>query len=75
MGQLKFFLSNFWWSGHSKEACALNTFKLVTSIDGEKRHDILEKAALYAAVITPENMLAIKLDLGILWEKLNYMAR
>ena len=47
----------------------------MTSIDDEKRHDILEKAAVYPVVITPENMLAIKLDLGILWEKLNYMAR
>ena len=47
----------------------------MTSIDDDKRHDILEKAAIYPAVITPENMMAIKLDLGIPWEKLNCMPR
>lgn len=62
-------------SGHSEEASAIQTSKLVTSIEDEKRHDILEKAGIYPAVITPENMVAMKADLGIPWEKLKCMAR
>ena len=62
-------------SGHSEEASAIQTSKIVTSIEDEKRHDILEKAGIYAAVITPENMVAMKVDLGIPWEKLKCMAR
>ena len=61
-------------SGHSEEASAIQTSKLVTSIEDEKRH-ILEKAGIYPAVITPENMVAMKADLGIPWEKLKCMAR
>ena len=61
-------------SGHSEEASAIQTSKLVTSIEDEKRH-ILEKAGIYRAVITPENMVAMKADLGIPWEKLKCMAR
>ena len=62
-------------SGHSEEASAIQTSKLVTSIEDEKRHDILEKAGIYPAVITLENMVAIKADLGTPWEKLKCMAR
>ena len=47
----------------------------MTSIEDEKKHDILEKAGIYPAVITPENMVAMKADLGIPWEKLKCMAR
>ena len=53
----------------------MKTSKLVTSIDDEKRQDIVEKAAVYPAVITPENMVAMKLDLRIPWEKCNCMPR
>ena len=62
-------------SGHSEEASTIQTSKLVTSIEDEKRHDILEKAGISPAVITPENMVAMKVDLEIPWEKLKCMAR
>ena len=62
-------------SGHSEKASGIQTSKLVTSIEDEKRHDILEKVGIYPAVITPENMVAMKADLGIPWEKLKCMAR
>ena len=38
-------------SGHSEEASAIQTSKLVTSIEDEKRHGILEKAGITPAVI------------------------
>ena len=57
------------------EASAIQTPKLVTSIKDDKRHDILEKAGISPAVITPENMITIKVDLGIPWQKLKCMAR
>ena len=62
-------------SGHSEEASAIQTSKLVTSIEDEKRHENLEKAGIYRTVITPRNMVAMKADLGIPWEKLKCMAR
>ena len=48
-------------SGHSEEE--------------EKRHDILEKAGINPAIITPENIVAKKVDLGIPWEKFKCMER
>ena len=62
-------------SGHSEETSAIQTSKLVTSTEDEKRHNILEKAGISPGVITPENMVAKKVDLGIPWEKLKCMAR
>ena len=62
-------------SGHSEETSAIQTLKLVTSIEVEKRDNILEKAGISPAVITPENMVAKKVDLRIPWEKLKCMAR
>ena len=62
-------------NGHSEEASGPQTSKLVTSIEDKKRHDILEKAGISPRVITPENMVAMKADLGIPWEKLKCMAR
>ena len=62
-------------SRHLEEASVIQTSKLVTSIEDKKRHDILEKAGVAPAVITPENRVAIKVDLGIPWEKLKCMAR
>ena len=72
--------TSFWWSkqntsGHSEEAFAIQTSKLVISIEDEKRRDILEKAGIYPAVITPENLVAMKADLGISWEKPKCLAR
>ena len=61
--------------GHSEEASAIQNSNLVTSIEDKKRHDILEKAGIYPAVITPENMVAMKADLEIPWEKLKCIAR
>ena len=62
-------------SGHSEEASVIQTSKLVTSIEDEKRHDILGRTGISPAVITPENMVAMKVDLGIPWENLKCMAR
>ena len=59
----------------SEEASAIQTSKLVTSVEDEKRHDILEKAGISPAVITPENVVGMKVDLGIPWQKLQCMAR
>ena len=62
-------------SGHSEEASAIQTSELVTSIEDQKRHGILEKVGISPVVITPENMMTMKVDLGIPWEKLKCMAR
>ena len=62
-------------SEHSEGASAIQTSKLVTSIEDEKRHDNLEKAGIHLAVITPENMMAMKVGLRIPWEKPESMAR
>ena len=62
-------------SGLSEEASATQTSKLVTSIEDEKRHDILQKAGISPAIITPESMMAMTVDLAIPWEKLKCMAR
>ena len=62
-------------SGHSEKVSANQASKLVTSIEDEERHDILEKAGLSPAVISPKNMVAMKVDLGIPLEKRKCMAR
>ena len=61
-------------SGHSEEASAIQTSKLAISIWDGKRHDILEKVGISPAVITPKNMAAMKVDLGMPWEKVKCMA-
>ena len=40
-----------------------------------RKDDILQKTGIHPAVITPENMVAMKADLGIPWEKRKCMAR
>ena len=75
MGQLNFFYQTFDGVDTQKKLVLSRLQSKRHQLMDEKRHDILEKAAIHPAVITPENIVAIKLDLGIPWEKLNSMAR
>ena len=61
--------------GHSEEASPIQTSKSLALIKNEKRHDFLEKVGIYPIIITPKNMVALQVDLGIPWEKLKCMTR
>ena len=61
-------------SGYLEEASAIQTSKLATTFEYENRY-ILEKTGILSAVIIPENMVAMRVDLGILWEKLKCITR
>ena len=58
-----------------EETFAIQTSKWVKSSEDEKRHNVMKKAGIIPAVITPENMMAVKFDIGIPWEKLKCMSR
>ena len=53
----------------------MQTSKLLKSFEEDHRKNILMKAGILAADIAPEEMVAMKVDMGILWEKVNCMAR
>jgi len=67
-------------SGASKDAVSVQTGKLVKSFDVEQRTEIIKNAQIPSASI-PEDALvanalvAMKVDMGIPWEKLKTMSR
>ena len=62
-------------SGNAEKASVVQTSKLLKSFEEDHRKNILMKAGILAADIAPEEMVAMKVDIGILWEKVNCMAR
>ena len=61
--------------GNTEKASLVETSKLLNSFEEDHRKNILMKAGIVAAGITPEEIVAMKLDMGIPWEKIKCMAR
>ena len=62
-------------SGNAEKASVVQTSKLLKSFEEDHRKNILMKAGILAADIAPEEMVAMKVDMGIPWEKVKCMAR
>ena len=62
-------------SGNTEKASVLQTSKLLKSFEEDHRKSILMKAGIVATDIAPEEMVAMKVDMGIPWEKVKCMAR
>ena len=62
-------------SGSNKEDILIQTSKLVKSFDEEARVTILRNANISPVEIDAETMVAMKVDMGIPWEKLKTMSR
>ena len=62
-------------SGDNDSALSVQTSKLLKSFDQTDRKDILVQAGLVAPEIDAGKMVAMKVDLGIPWEKLKTMAK
>ena len=62
-------------SGNDEKASVVQTSKLLKSFEEDHRKNILMKAGILAADIAPEEMVAMKVDMGISWEKVKYIAR
>ena len=60
---------------NTEQASAVQTSKLLKSFEEDHRKNILMKADILAAGITPEEIVFMKVDLGIPWEKAKSMAR
>ena len=60
--------------GNTEKASVLQTSKLLKSFEEDHRKNILMKAGIVAADMAPEEMVAMRVDMGILWEKVKYMA-
>ena len=61
--------------GNTEKASVVQTSKLLKSFEEDHRKNILMKAGIVAADIAPEEMVAMKVDMGIPWEKVKCMAR
>jgi len=62
-------------SGASKDAVSVQTGKLVKSFDVEQRTEIIKNAQIPSASIPEDALVAMKVDMGIPWEKLKTMSR
>lgn len=62
-------------SGGGAETLVTQTSKLVKSFTEEDKEKILSQADVFPSVISAETMIAMKVDLGIPWEKLKKMGR
>lgn len=62
-------------TGCSKDSQITQTAKLVKSFEGEEKEAILKKAKIATPEITAEQMIAMKIDIGIPWEKLKKLSR
>ena len=61
--------------GNTEKASVVQTSKLLKSFEEDHRKNVLMKAGIAAADIAPEEMVAMKVDMGISWEKVKYIAR
>ena len=59
----------------SKESMLLQTGLLVKSFDIQERKRILELAKIERSYINAENLVAMKADLGMPWDKMKAMSR
>ena len=62
-------------SGSSNEAVSVQAGKLVKSFDQDTRLNIMKIAKILPVEISPEHMIAMKVDLAIPWEKLKTISR
>ena len=62
-------------STSSKESMLLQTGLLVKSFDIQERKRILELAKIERSYINAENLVAMKADLGMPWDKMKAMSR
>lgn len=65
---------------HIQSSCGqsslpIQTGNLLKSIKKDQRLEILTKANISPIDISPEEMVAMKVDLGVPWEKIKNMAR
>ena len=62
-------------TGTSNTSLVEQTASLVKNFGENERQKILKKANISAVEITPEEMAALKANMGIPWEKLKTMSR
>ena len=62
-------------AGSSKESTTLQTGLLLKSFDVEERQSILEISKIEKSYISADNLVAMKADLGMPWEKMKAMSR
>ena len=60
--------------GSTEKASVVQTSKLLKSFEEGNRKNILMKDGIFVD-ITPKEMVAMKVDMGIPWEKVKYIAR
>ena len=62
-------------TGETSESVQIQVSKLVKSFGYDDRKAILEQANIQPSEIIAEEMVAMKVDLGIPWEKMKTMGR
>ena len=62
-------------SGSTEASVSIQAGKMVKFFDEETRSSILKEANISSVDICPETMIAMKVDMGIPWEKLKTMSR
>jgi len=62
-------------SGSTDGAIITQTSKLIRSMDFEKRKKILEMSKIASVELSEEILVAMKVNMGIPWEKLKTMSR
>ena len=76
MSTNKFFMSQLNNTcGNTEKTSVVQTSKLLKSFEEDHRKNILMKAGIFVADITPKEMVAMKVDMGLPWEKVKCMAR
>ena len=63
------------FAGSSKDDLAVQTGSLLKSYGEKERELILKTSQIKSIEILPKTMVAMKLDMGIPWEKMKTMAR
>ena len=61
--------------GNTEKASVVQTSKLLKSFEEDNRKNILMNAGIFVAYITPKEMVAMKVDMEIPWEKVKCIAR
>ena len=61
--------------GNTEKASLVQTSKLLKSFEEDHRKNILMKDGIVVADIPPKEMVAMKVDMGIPWEKVKCIAR
>ena len=61
--------------GNTEKTLVVQTSKLLKSFEEDHRKNILMKAVIFVADITPKEMVAMKVDMGIPWENVKCIAK